>query len=41
VTDPTPTDEQIAELVETLGISVDAAAALLAAVEYEENPRRG
>jgi hypothetical protein len=41
VTDPTPTDEQIAELAEALGCSVEAARALLGAVALEQNPPPG
>jgi hypothetical protein len=41
VTDPAPTDEQIAELAETLGISEAAAAAWLGAVAVEQNPPPG
>jgi hypothetical protein len=41
VTDPMPTDEEIAELAEALGCSVEAARALLGAVLYEANPPPG
>jgi hypothetical protein len=41
MTDPPPTDEQIAELAETLGISDAAAAAWLGAVAVEQNPPPG